>query len=233
MKLNYRKAVPLICPDQGPGFGIVKAVIIAETGSSRYNMAFVKTHRQDASTSRAPSGKPGLAVKVSHTQTHALPPTHIHSDTSQSSAQRRKPYNVDGNFQSWGFLRLTTQSPTLTNTCLHTTSFNCMPWYTDMPWYTEILTHLLDWQKVLYVLFTWTTGDKVNSEWANIVWEEREKLGNGNIVENLRNGQQLYFYLFNLPLFFIVYFLVWSVSNTLKEKSKKDNFLTLTTWKHF
>ncbi len=43
MKQNDRKPVLLICPDQGAGFGIVAAVIVAGTGSSRYNMAFVKT----------------------------------------------------------------------------------------------------------------------------------------------------------------------------------------------
>lgn len=87
MEQNHRKPVLLICPDQGAEFGIVEAVIMAETGSSRYNMAFVKTRRRDAGTSHPPFGILGLAVKTSHTHTLAPTHTHIHSDTSQSSEE--------------------------------------------------------------------------------------------------------------------------------------------------
>lgn len=69
MKLNDRKPVTLICPDRGSGFGIVRAVIMATTESSLYNMAFVKTQRQNA-------GKLELDVTASHT--HA-PSTQQHN----------------------------------------------------------------------------------------------------------------------------------------------------------
>lgn len=67
MKLNYRKLVPLICPDRGSGFGIVRAVIMATTESSLYNMAFVETRRRDAC-------KPELDVTASHTATQPHSP---------------------------------------------------------------------------------------------------------------------------------------------------------------
>ncbi len=53
-------------------------VIEAETGSSCYNIAFVKTRRWDAGSSHAPSSKPRLAAKASHT--HTLAPTHTHTE---------------------------------------------------------------------------------------------------------------------------------------------------------
>ena len=51
MKQKHRKPVPLICPDQGAELGIVEAVIMAETGSLCYNVAFVETRQRDAGTS--------------------------------------------------------------------------------------------------------------------------------------------------------------------------------------
>lgn len=90
MKQNYRKLVPLICPDQGTGFGIVEAVIMAETESSRHNMAFVKARRQDAGTSHTPFRQTGLAVTASHTHTLTLWLPHTCTAT-HPKAQRRKP----------------------------------------------------------------------------------------------------------------------------------------------
>lgn len=90
MKQNYRKLVLLICPDQGTGFVIVEAVIMAETESSHHNLAFVKARPQDAGTSHTPFRQTGLAVTASHT--HTLAPTHMHSDTSQSSEEKTVKY---------------------------------------------------------------------------------------------------------------------------------------------
>ena len=75
MKQKYRKPVALTCPDQGAGFVIVEAVIVAETGSSCYNVAFVQTQDGDAGTSLMPlrqtgAGCEGLTCSGSCSGTH-------------------------------------------------------------------------------------------------------------------------------------------------------------------
>lgn len=96
MKLNYRKPVLLISPDQDSRFHIVEAVIMAETGSPCYNLAFVRTRLQHAGKSHAAFVKLGLSIKASHT--HGLTPAHTHTHTHtliHSKAQRKRKYNID------------------------------------------------------------------------------------------------------------------------------------------
>lgn len=93
MKLNYRKTVTLIYPDQGSGFGIVRAVIVAITESSLFNMAFVKAQRQNA-------GKLELNIAVSHT-----PSTPRHNP----EAQMEKPAMLMAACSSHNSPRLTGQ----------------------------------------------------------------------------------------------------------------------------
>lgn len=154
-------------------FFIVKAVIVVETGSSRYNMAFVRTPWQDADTSHTPLGKLGMTAKASHSHTLAHTYTHTHTQTdtqNTSKSSEVKKYNIDSSFQSSLSSKFTTQSPTVIHirkSFGETKVYACREVQKHKSVSTYLHTRLIE--KIRFGLFIQNREDKpTQNEWAPV-----------------------------------------------------------------